>query len=90
VLLAAGLLLGAFTLLVAAAPALWLAAILMIPLGAVSMSFLATINSTLQLASSDEMRGRVMALYFVLFLEPLRLVPPYWAGSPRHSRREPR
>jgi predicted MFS family arabinose efflux permease len=32
------------------------------------MSFLATINSTLQLASSDEMRGRVMALYFVLFL----------------------
>jgi hypothetical protein len=54
------------------------------------MSFLATINSTLQLASSDEMRGRVMALYFVLFLEPLRLVPPYWAGSPRHSRREPR
>jgi MFS family permease len=68
VLLAAGLSLGAFTLLVAAAPTLWLAAILMIPLGAASMSFLATMNSTLQLSSSDEMRGRVMALYFVLFL----------------------
>jgi MFS family permease len=68
VLLAAGLLLGAFTLLVAAAPALWLAAILMIPLGAASMSFLATINATLQLSSSDAMRGRVMGLYFVLFL----------------------
>ena len=68
VLLAAGLLLGAFTVLVAASPALWLAAILMIPLGAASMSFLATINSTLQLSSTDEMRGRVMALYFVLFL----------------------
>jgi len=68
VLLAGGLSLGAFTLLVAWAPTLWLAAILMIPLGAASMSFLATMNSTLQLSSSDEMRGRVMALYFVLFL----------------------
>jgi MFS family permease len=68
VLLVAGLSLGAFTLLVAAAPMLWLAAILMIPLGVASMSFLATMNSTLQLSSSDEMRGRVMALYFVLFL----------------------
>ena len=68
VLLAAGLLLGTFTVLAAASPTLWLAAILMIPLGAASMSFLATINSTLQLSSTDEMRGRVMALYFVLFL----------------------
>ena len=32
------------------------------------MAFLATINSTLQLNSSDAMRGRVMAMYFVLFL----------------------
>lgn len=32
------------------------------------MAFLATMNSTLQLNSSDEMRGRVMALYFVLFM----------------------
>jgi MFS family permease len=32
------------------------------------MSFVATLNSTLQLNSSDEMRGRVMALYFVVFL----------------------
>jgi MFS family permease len=68
VLLVGGLSLGAFTLLVAAAPTLWLAAVLMIPLGAASTSFLATINSTLQLSSSDQMRGRVMALYFVLFL----------------------
>jgi MFS family permease len=68
ILLAAGLSLGAFSVLVAAAPTLWLAAILMIPLGAASTSFLSTMNSTLQLSSSDEMRGRVMALYFVLFL----------------------
>jgi MFS family permease len=68
VLSVAGMLLGAFTLGVALAPSLWLAALLMIPLGASSMAFLATMNSTLQLTSSDTMRGRVMALYFVLFL----------------------
>jgi MFS family permease len=32
------------------------------------MTFLATANSTLQLASSSEMRGRVMALYGLVFL----------------------
>ena len=68
VLLGAGFALGAFTVLTAGASPLWLALILMLPLGAASMAFLATMNSTLQLTSSDNMRGRVMALYFVLFL----------------------
>lgn len=68
VLLGAGFSLGTLTLLLAIAPTLWLAALLMVPLGASSMAFLATMNSTLQLTSSDAMRGRVMAIYFVLFL----------------------
>lgn len=68
VLLLAGASLGVFTLLLALAPEVWVAALLVIPLGASSMAFLATMNSSLQLESSDEMRGRVMALYFVLFL----------------------
>ena len=68
VLLGAGFALGAFTLLAAGAPSLWTAIALMVPLGAASMAFLATMNATLQLTSSDEMRGRVMAIYFVLFL----------------------
>ncbi|HET7481405.1 MAG TPA: MFS transporter [Actinomycetota bacterium] len=67
-LLLAGTSLGIFTLLVAVSPPLWLAALMLVPLGASSMAFLATMNSTLQLTSSDEMRGRVMAIYFVLFL----------------------
>lgn len=67
-LLSAGISLGLMTLLVSVAPSLVLAALLLVPLGAASMAFLATMNSTLQLTSSDEMRGRVMALYFVLFL----------------------
>ncbi|MDQ3962708.1 MAG: MFS transporter [Actinomycetota bacterium] len=68
VLLRAGFMLGGLSLLTAAAPSVWVAALLMVPLGAASMAFLATVNSTLQLRSSDAMRGRVMALYFVLFL----------------------
>ena len=37
-------------------------------LGAAAVTFAATINSTLQLAVAPEMRGRVMALYSVVFL----------------------
>ena len=36
--------------------------------GSAAVTFAATINSTLQLAVSPEMRGRVMALYSVVFL----------------------
>lgn len=67
-LLAAGFALGAFTIAAASAPPLWLAVVLLVPLGAASMAFLATMNSTLQLTAADDMRGRVMAIYFVLFL----------------------
>jgi MFS family permease len=41
---------------------------LMLPLGAISIAFAIVGNSTLQLESSDAMRGRVMALYGVIFL----------------------
>ncbi len=68
VLLTAGFALGAFTIAAASAPSLWLAVALLVPLGAASMAFLATMNSTLQLTAADDMRGRVMAIYFVLFL----------------------
>ena len=67
-LLTAGFALGVFTIATAGAPPLWLAVALMVPLGAASMVFLATMNSTLQLTAADDMRGRVMAIYFVLFL----------------------
>ena len=52
----------------AAAPSLVTALPLLILTGAASMAFLATANSTLQLSSSDAMRGRVMALYGLLLL----------------------
>lgn len=68
VLVGAGFALGTTTLLLALSPNVVVAAVLMVPLGASSMAFLATMNSTLQLTASDQMRGRVMAIYFVLFL----------------------
>jgi len=57
-----------FAMLVAVAPnALW-AGIGLVPMGAFSMVFIATANSALQLTSRHEMRGRVMALYALVFL----------------------
>jgi MFS family permease len=59
---------GVFALIAAAAPSLPLEAIALVPLGAASVMLAASINSALQLASEPEMRGRVMALYSVVFL----------------------
>jgi MFS family permease len=59
---------GAATLAVAAAPTIELAAVALVPLGAASVTFAAGVNSALQLAVSPEMRGRVMALYSMVFL----------------------
>jgi MFS family permease len=67
-LVGSGSVLGLCSLALAAAPNIFVAGAVMVPLGMASMLFLTTMNSTLQLNSSDEMRGRVMALYFVLFL----------------------
>jgi len=59
---------GASALLAAAMPSLALEIVMLALLGAASVTFAATINSTLQLAVTPEMRGRVMALYSVVFL----------------------
>ena len=59
---------GVTALLSAAMPSLALEIPMLALLGAASVTFAATINSTLQLAVSAEMRGRVMALYSVVFL----------------------
>jgi MFS family permease len=67
-LMATGFALGFFILVASIAPTLPLELVSMVFLGASSMAFLATLNATLQLNASDDMRGRVMALYFVVFL----------------------
>ncbi|MBA3728342.1 MAG: MFS transporter [Actinobacteria bacterium] len=76
-------LLGAVSLAVAAAPELLVAALLMPALGAIGIAFAITGNSTLQLTAADDMRGRVMALYGVIFLGSTPLGGPIagWVGE---------
>lgn len=67
-LVGAAIVFGVVELAVAAAPVLPLQMLLLVALGAVSVTFAASINSSLQLAVEPAMRGRVMALYSVVFL----------------------
>ena len=59
---------GVLILLLAISPTIELAAAVLVPLGAASVTFAAGVNSALQLAVAPEMRGRVMALYSMVFL----------------------
>lgn len=59
---------GLFMTLVAFAPTILLAEIALIPTGACSIAFVSSANSTLQLNSGQQMRGRVMSLYSTAFL----------------------
>jgi MFS family permease len=68
-LLAGSCLAFGLTMTIAAmAPTLLAERALMVVVGATSITFMATANSTFQLTSSPEMRGRVMALYGLVFL----------------------
>jgi MFS family permease len=66
-LVGSGLAFGGLTLLTAVAPTAWVAAVLLVGVGMAMMLFMATANTTLQLNSDAAMRGRVMALYGLLF-----------------------
>ena len=59
---------GALLAAIAAAPTLGLALAALVLMGAASISFTATANSLLQLAAPSAMRGRVMALWSVVYL----------------------
>ena len=59
---------GVLSLIAAGAPTLALELVVLAPLGAATVTLAASVNSALQLASEPNMRGRVMALYSVVFL----------------------
>jgi len=59
---------GTLMLLAAVAPTFPLQLLALVPLGAMSVTFAAGVNSALQLAVEPELRGRVMALYSVVFI----------------------
>jgi MFS family permease len=59
---------GVGTILAAVAPNVPLLLLALVPSGAGAIAFVATANSTLQLRSTPMMRGRVMAVYALVFL----------------------
>ena len=59
---------GLFMLGAAAAPTLPLEMVALIPMGVAALAFQTTTNSLIQLRSEPALRGRVMALYSVVFL----------------------
>ena len=63
-----GLFFGTMILTVALMPTKTLALIMLVPMGAASISFIATNNATLQLRADPAMRGRVMSLNAIAFL----------------------
>jgi MFS family permease len=67
-LVGASLVFGIVALFAAGAPTIGLEIAALAPLGAATVTLAASINSSLQLASEPSMRGRVMALYSIVFL----------------------
>lgn len=68
VLLGGALIFGVLETLSGLMPTLWLVGLLLIPTGAAMLTFTTAANSTVQLAVSPAMRGRVMGLYMLMML----------------------
>ncbi|GAA2548000.1 MULTISPECIES: MFS transporter [Streptomyces] len=67
-LVLAALAFGALEIVAAGAPALWMFALLMIPIGLFAMTVNVTTNTSIQMSTDPAVRGRVMALYMMVFL----------------------
>ncbi|MFE0352384.1 MFS transporter [Streptomyces nigra] len=68
VLIAGAVAFGAMEIVAAVAPSLWLFALLMVPIGMFGMTVNVTANSSIQMGTDPSMRGRVMALYMMVFM----------------------
>jgi MFS family permease len=67
-LVCAALLFGVLEIAAALAPAFWVFALLLVPIGMCGLTINVTANSGLQLATDPAMRGRVMALFMMVFM----------------------
>jgi MFS family permease len=67
-LVAAALLFGVLEALASLAPAFWVFAVLLVPIGIFGLTFNTTANATVQLATDPVMRGRVMSLFMMVFV----------------------
>ncbi|MCX5132487.1 MFS transporter [Streptomyces sp. NBC_00340] len=68
VLIAAAIAFGALEVVAATAPSLWLFALLMVPIGIAGLTVNVTANTSVQMATDPAMRGRVMALFMMVFM----------------------
>ncbi|MFE2263455.1 MFS transporter [Streptomyces griseosporeus] len=68
VLIMAAVTFGVLETIAALAPSLWLFALLMAPIGMFGMTVNVTANTSVQMATDPAMRGRVMALYMMVFM----------------------
>lgn len=68
---------GLFMLAAAAAPTLGLEIAALVPMGVAALAFQTTSNSLIQLRSEPALRGRVMALYSVVFLGTTPIGAPF-------------
>jgi MFS family permease len=82
-LLGGALGLGVFTLLGSVSPSFWLYAVVLIPVGLASITFLNSCNTSIQLSVEPQFRGRVLALYLAVLQGGTAVGAPLmgWIGS---------
>ncbi|AYN40758.1 MFS transporter [Streptomyces dangxiongensis] len=68
VLIAAALAFGTLETVASVAPQYWLFALLMVPIGICGLTVNVTANTAVQMATDPAMRGRVMALFMMVFM----------------------
>ncbi|MGW4044572.1 MFS transporter [Streptomyces sp. NPDC004721] len=68
VLIAAAAAFGALEIVAALAPSYWLFALLMAPIGIFGLTVNVTANTAVQMGTDPAMRGRVMALFMMVFM----------------------
>ncbi|MFF2846979.1 MFS transporter [Streptomyces sp. NPDC058001] len=68
VLVGAAVLFGVLQVAAAFAPSLWLFVLLLVPIGIVGLTTNVTANSSVQMGTDPEMRGRVMSLFMMVFV----------------------
>lgn len=86
-LVAAALLFGVLEIVTAFAPSFWLFAVLLVPIGMCGLTVNVTANSSIQMTTDPAMRGRVMALFMMVFTGGTPLGAPSSAGSPTRTAR---
>ncbi|MGX9891343.1 MFS transporter [Streptomyces sp. NPDC002276] len=68
ILIAAAAAFGLLEIVAAVAPSYWLFALLMVPIGIAGLTVNVTANTAVQMGTDPAMRGRVMALFMMVFM----------------------